>query len=103
MIAVRQGVLPRRPFGTPLNGVLDDSPLHEFMAKKLGILEPDHDMEAVIAHLRGLGIAFERSPVVLDLAKLPPDLAKLIKGLPKGEPFVLPTGRTITINVVVGP
>jgi len=72
------------------------------LVKKLSILKPDHDMGAVIRHLVELGIAFERSPVTLDLAALPPDLVKAIAALPKGEPFVLPTGKMITVNVVVG-
>jgi len=49
-----------------------------------------------------LGIAFERSPVTLDLAALPPDLAKAIRNLPKGEPFILPTSGKITVNVMIG-
>ena len=73
------------------------------MVKKLEILKPDHDMNAVIRHLLGLGITFERSPVGVDLAKVPPDLAKAIKALPKGEPFVLPEPGKITINVVIQP
>jgi len=72
------------------------------IVKKLGILEPDHNMEAVIRHLLGLGIAFERSPVVFNLAALPPDLAKAIRNLPKGEPFILPTSGKITVNVMIG-
>jgi hypothetical protein len=73
------------------------------MAKKLEILKPDHDMNAVIRHLLGLGITFERSPVGIDLAMVPPDLANAIKALPKGEPFLLPQGGKITINVVILP
>ena len=73
------------------------------LLKKLSIIQPDHDMEAVIRHLRELGIVFKRSPVAVDLAMLPPDLVKAIKALPKGEPFVLPQGGTITINVVISP
>lgn len=73
------------------------------MVKKLSILEPDHDMDAVIRHLLQLGIVFERHPVAVDMALLPPDLAKAIKALPKGEPFVLPQGGEITVNVVIRP
>jgi len=72
------------------------------IVKTLGILQPDHNMDSVIRHLLGLGIAFERSPVTLDLAALPPDLAKAIRNLPKGEPFILPTRRKITVNVMIG-
>lgn len=72
------------------------------MAKKLDIIKPDHNMDAVIRHLLGLGIAFERNQVTLDLAALPPALAKQIMTLPKGEPFVLLIGGKMTINVVIG-
>lgn len=72
------------------------------MAKKLDVIKPDHDMNAVIRHLLELGIPFERNAVTLNLAALPPDLAKAIMSLPKGEPFVLPISGKMTVNVVIG-
>lgn len=72
------------------------------MAKRLGIIQPDHSMDAVISHLRQLGIVFERHQTTIDTAALPPDLVKAIKALPKGEPFVLPQADEITVNVLIG-
>lgn len=69
---------------------------------KLGVIQPDHTLDAVAAHLDGLGIKYDRSPAELDTAQLPTDLVKAMDGLPAGEPFVLPQGGIMTINAITG-
>jgi len=70
--------------------------------KKLSIIQGDHNLDAVAAHLTGLGIKFDSVKAGLDTAQVPTDLIKAINKLPAGEPFVLPTNGIITVNVVVG-
>jgi len=70
--------------------------------KKLAIIKSDHSLDAVAAHLTGLGIKFDRVKAGLDTAQVPTDLIAAIGRLPAGEPFVLPTNGIITVNVVVG-
>lgn len=70
--------------------------------KKLAIIQQDHNLDAVAAHLTGLGIKFDRVKAGLDTAQVPTDLIKAISNLPPGEPFVLPTNGIITVNVVIG-
>ena len=70
--------------------------------KKLAVIQQDHNLDAVAAHLTGLGIKFDRVKAGLDTAQVPTDLIKAIDKLPAGEPFVLPTNGIITVNVVVG-
>lgn len=69
--------------------------------RKLGIIQPDHDLEAVTKHLKDLGITFERKPATLDTADASPSFLQAINALPKGEPFVVPSERFYTISVVV--
>jgi hypothetical protein len=69
---------------------------------KLSIIQPDHTLDAVAAHLDGLGVKYERGPAELDTAQLPTDLVKLIDGLPAGEPFVLPQAGGMMINAITG-
>jgi peptidyl-prolyl cis-trans isomerase C len=70
--------------------------------KKLGVIKDDHNLDAVAAHLTGLGIKFDRVKAGLDTAQVPTELIKEIDGLPAGEPFVLPTNGIITVNAVIG-
>ncbi len=70
--------------------------------KKLVVIQQDHNLDAVAAHLTGLGIKFDRVKAGLDTAQVPTDLIKAINNLPPGEPFVLPTNGIITVNVVIG-
>ncbi len=70
--------------------------------KKLSVLQADHTLEAVAAHLTGMGIKFDRVQAGLDTAQVPTDLIKAISALPAGEPFVLPNNGILTVNVVVG-
>lgn len=70
--------------------------------KKLAVIQQDHNLDAVAAHLTGLGIKFDRVKAGLDTAQVPTELIKAINNLPAGEPFVLPTNGIITVNVVIG-
>lgn len=70
--------------------------------KKLSIIQADHNLDAVAAHLTSLGINFDRIRTGLDTAQVPTELIKAINNLPAGEPFVLPSNGVITVNVVVG-
>lgn len=70
--------------------------------KKLSVIQADHNLDAVAAHLTSLGIKFDRVKAGLDTAQVPTDLIKAINALPPGEPFVLPTNGIITVNAVIG-
>lgn len=69
---------------------------------RLNVIKSDHSLDAVGQHLTGLGIQFDRSSVSLDTGQVPTNLIKAINELPSGEPFVLPSQGTITVNVIVG-
>ncbi|MBW8744264.1 MAG: SurA N-terminal domain-containing protein [Sphingomonas sp.] len=70
--------------------------------KKLSIIRADHNLDAVAAHLAGLGIKFDRVKAGLDTGQVPTDMMKEINNLPAGEPFVLPANGILTVNVIVG-
>lgn len=70
--------------------------------KGLNVLQQDHSLDAIAAHLRQMNIKFDRVQAGLDSAQVPTDLIKAINGLPAGEPFVLPTNGIITVNVLLG-
>jgi peptidyl-prolyl cis-trans isomerase C len=70
--------------------------------KQLSVLQADHNLNAIAAHLTAMGIKFERVPAGLDSASVPTDLIKAINALPAGEPFVLPSNGLITVSVVSG-
>ena len=70
--------------------------------KKLDIIKQDHSLDAVAAHLTGLGIKFDRVKAGLDTAQVPTETMKKISNLPPGEPFVVPTNGIFTVNVVIG-
>jgi len=70
--------------------------------KKLSIIQSDHNLDAVAAHLTSLGIKFDRVKAGLDTAQVPTDMIKSINKLPPGEPFMIPTNGILTVNVVVG-
>ena len=69
-------------------------------SKSLTTLTDDHSMDAVVKRLKALGITFERSPVELDTAELPPNVVAEVNNLPATEPFVIPKGGTVTISVM---
>jgi EpsD family peptidyl-prolyl cis-trans isomerase len=70
--------------------------------KKLAVIKDDHNLDAVTAHLNGLGIKYDRVKAGLDTGQIPTDLVKMINALPAGEPFILPANGIVTVNVVVG-
>lgn len=70
--------------------------------KKLAIIQQDHNLDAVAAHLTGLGIKFDRVKAGLDTAQVPTAMIKEINNLPAGEPFVLPSNGILTVNVIIG-
>jgi len=72
------------------------------LKKVLSTIRPDHNLDAVAAHLTGLGIKFDRVKAGLDTAQVPTDTIKAINNLPAGEPFLLPANGFITANAVIG-
>jgi EpsD family peptidyl-prolyl cis-trans isomerase len=77
-------------------------PTDQNQLKKLSVIQADHSLDAVAAHLTALGIKFERGKAGIDTAQVPPELVKAINGLPAGEPFVLPNNGMITVNALIG-
>lgn len=66
-------------------------------------LEDDHSMDAVAAQLRQLGIKFTRDSAQMDSAQLGQGPLNQIRGLPEGEPFVLPPqAGVVTVGVITG-
>lgn len=63
-------------------------------------IEAVHTMDGVASFLTARGIKFVHTPAALDSASIPAALLKAINGVAAGEPFVIPTGQTVTINVV---
>lgn len=63
-------------------------------------VEGIHTLDGVAAFLKGKGIQFTRQPAQIDSAALPAPLLTQINNLPAGEPFVIPTGGVLTVNVV---
>ena len=55
------------------------------------------DVEQMLA---SKGLRFERGEVQFDTAKLPLAVAEKIRSLPAGEPFVIPTATSYTVNLV---
>jgi len=68
--------------------------------QSLRVLDKDHDMATVAAHLTAMGIKYQRGPAGLDTARAPAELIKAIDGMPAGEPFVIPSNGVITVNVI---
>jgi len=72
-------------------------------AEKLSVIKNDHSLEAVAAHLTGLGIKFDRVKAGLDTAQVPTEDMKVINNLPAGEPILLQGNNGIvTVNAVIG-
>lgn len=65
-------------------------------------LKNDHSLDAVAATLTRLGISFTKGNGRVDSATLPPQVAGQIVNLPPGEPFVVPSGNNIIVNVITG-
>jgi hypothetical protein len=83
---------------------VDQLVLHATLADvpRLRVIEEDHTLEAVIAHLNGLGIAFDRTRALLDTADVSLERAKEIDALPPGEPFLMRKGGFEMVYVVMG-
>lgn len=61
-----------------------------------------HSMAEVEAVLKQFGIKFQRRSTQLDTAQVPVELVKKIEALPSGEPFVIPAGGAMSVNVITG-
>jgi peptidyl-prolyl cis-trans isomerase C len=57
-------------------------------------------MPEVEAALTSSGIAFQRGTSQLDTAQIPPAIAAKIAALPAGEPFLVPQGGQVVVNVI---
>jgi hypothetical protein len=68
---------------------------------KLGMLKADHSLGAVADHLTRLGLHYSRGLVSIRVADLPAGLVAQLKGLPPGEPFVLPADGGVTVNALL--
>jgi peptidyl-prolyl cis-trans isomerase C len=68
--------------------------------KSLSVLDQDKTMDAVAAHLRAMGIKFERVPAGLDTGAVPPQMMQAINRLSPTEPFVVPSQGLITVSVI---
>lgn len=69
-------------------------------ANALASFANEHSMDAVVARLKMVGIAFERSTAELDTGSLPVSVIDQINGLPASEPFLIPQADRVTINVI---
>lgn len=69
---------------------------------QLKALEPAKSMDEVITVLKGLNIPFQRAVRKVDSASVPPEQMKRILALPKTEPFIVPQGNAVTVNLIVG-
>jgi len=68
---------------------------------KLTMLNDDHSLSAVADHLKRLGLRFTRAPVTIRMVDLPAGLVAQVRGLPPGEPFVLPADGGVTVNALL--
>lgn len=69
---------------------------------RLKELESAHTLEEVAAKLTAMGISYEQGKGVIDSAVLPPQVMARITSLPPGEPFIIPSGGKVVVNVVTG-
>lgn len=63
-------------------------------------MEAVHSLDGVAAFLKTKGIKYDRQPASLDSAAIPATLLTQVDRLPAGEPFVIPTGGVLTVNVI---
>lgn len=68
----------------------------------LKALEPAKTMDAVATTLKGMNIQFRRGITKVDSGSVPPEQMKRILALPKDEPFIIPQGGGVTVNLIVG-
>lgn len=64
-------------------------------------LKDARDLAAVAQRLTAAGVAFERGRAAIDSATVPPDLHRLLRTLPPGEPFVVTENGTTLASVIV--
>ena len=69
---------------------------------KLKDLESAKTMDEVASRLTTMGIPFQRGTGALDTATVPPQTLARIQALPAGEPFIVPSGNKLVINVITG-
>ena len=65
-------------------------------------LEPAKSMDAVATVLKGMNIPFRRGTQKVDSGSVPPEQMQRILALPKTEPFIIPQGQNVTVNLIVG-
>lgn len=63
-------------------------------------LKPAKTMADVEAVLKSSGIAYQAGKTQIDTATLPPPIAARIAALPPGEPFLIPQGGQVIVNVI---
>lgn len=66
----------------------------------LKALESANTLEEVGAILTEMKIQFQRKAAQMDSVQVPPAMMAQIVSLAPGEPFVIPTGSTVTANVI---
>lgn len=66
----------------------------------LKALESANTLEQVGATLTEMGIPFQAKSAQMDSAQVPPAMMAQIVSLSPGEPFVIPTGATVTASVI---
>ena len=65
-------------------------------------LEPAKTMDEVAATLKTMNIPFQRGVQRVDSANVPPEQMARILALPKTEPFIIPQGNRVTVNLITG-
>ncbi len=68
--------------------------------EELKALESASTLEQVGATLTEMGIPFQSKTAQMDSAQVPPAMMAQIVSLSPGEPFVIPTGATVTASVI---
>jgi hypothetical protein len=68
--------------------------------KVLDRLKPLHSNDEVEQMLLSAGVDYAREPATLDATSAPPALVDQIARIGSKEPFVIPSGNTVTINQV---
>jgi peptidyl-prolyl cis-trans isomerase C len=69
---------------------------------RLKALQPAKTMDAVATTLKGMNIEFRRAVQKVDSGSVPPEQMQRILALPKTEPFIIPQGNAVTVNLIVG-
>jgi EpsD family peptidyl-prolyl cis-trans isomerase len=67
---------------------------------RLKELDAAHSMAEVVERLTAMGISFQRGTGTLDSATVEPGALQRILALPPGEPFIVPNGNAVIVNVI---